>query len=588
MYRQLGNLARARGDEDGFTFFEKALEIAREKGYPVRWRPRRWRTTPSCGGADGGQEEAQAYLERARELFKELGSPRRTWRGRPGARPSCSRTPERRAAAGKAANEPERRRSRRRAADSCRTWAGRRPCQLRLHSHLPPFNLLFALEQTHGPQARSGCPARHARRVHRSITAAEDDQTQRWRDRDQRRLTRAARRRGGPDLKQGPGLFAFRAETDAGGGSAGAPPAFRARLDPARTLPFPARYKPSSPHTRPAPRRVETTKRQALEPHAHLPRSPPSGAGPRGRAGAGGRRARGRAGGGGRVPATASSPRSSSTTAPCSTWGATSWTRASTGRTAPPTACTCAPASRVIRRELLFRVGDCYVPALLEDSERILRSLSFIADADVFGVRQPDGTQHVVVETRDEWSVRLEPQWDSDEGSLALTGVELREDNLLGTGPARKRVLQGVPGRARVRRRGGDAAAAGHAAGRGAQRGEDAGGRIRGAAAGVPLSRRERALGVPAGDRAPGAQLRDLCPRRGGGGRGAAALLRGGAPLVRRGDGDAAGAARKPYAVRPGAGGGVDGVPARLPVHRRRRRPARHAAGGARTSRSRW
>lgn len=89
---------------------------------------------------------------------------------------------------------------------------------------------------------------------------------------------------------------------------------------------------------------------------------------------------------------------------------------------------------RVIRRELLFGVGDCYVPALLEDSERILRSLSFIADADVFGVRQPDGTQHVVVETRDEWSVRLEPQWDSDEGSVALTGVELREDNLLGTG----------------------------------------------------------------------------------------------------------------------------------------------------------
>ncbi|HEX2209066.1 MAG TPA: hypothetical protein VHG93_15410 [Longimicrobium sp.] len=88
----------------------------------------------------------------------------------------------------------------------------------------------------------------------------------------------------------------------------------------------------------------------------------------------------------------------------------------------------------VIRRELLFRAGDCYVPALLSDSERILRSLSFIADADVFNVPQPDGTQHVVVETRDEWSMRLEPQWDSDEGNWQLTGVELREDNLLGTG----------------------------------------------------------------------------------------------------------------------------------------------------------
>lgn len=88
----------------------------------------------------------------------------------------------------------------------------------------------------------------------------------------------------------------------------------------------------------------------------------------------------------------------------------------------------------VIRRELLFRAGDCYVPALLEDSERILRSLTFIADADVFAVRQPDSTYHVVVETRDEWSMRLEPQWDSDNGGMAVKGVQLREDNVLGSG----------------------------------------------------------------------------------------------------------------------------------------------------------
>jgi hypothetical protein len=88
----------------------------------------------------------------------------------------------------------------------------------------------------------------------------------------------------------------------------------------------------------------------------------------------------------------------------------------------------------VIRRELLFREGGCYVPALLQDSERLLRSLSFIADADVFALRQPDGTYHVVVETRDEWSMRLEPQWDNDNGGMALTGVELREDNLFGSG----------------------------------------------------------------------------------------------------------------------------------------------------------
>jgi hypothetical protein len=88
----------------------------------------------------------------------------------------------------------------------------------------------------------------------------------------------------------------------------------------------------------------------------------------------------------------------------------------------------------VIRRELLFRAGDCYVPALLQDSERLLRSLPFIADADVFAVPQPDGSYHVVVETRDDWSMRLEPQWDNDDGGMALTGVELREDNLFGSG----------------------------------------------------------------------------------------------------------------------------------------------------------
>jgi hypothetical protein len=85
----------------------------------------------------------------------------------------------------------------------------------------------------------------------------------------------------------------------------------------------------------------------------------------------------------------------------------------------------------VIRRELLFREGDCYDPALLLDSERILRAVPFIADADVFGVPQPDGSYHVVVQTRDEWSTRLEAQV---EGGAGFRGVQLREDNLLGTG----------------------------------------------------------------------------------------------------------------------------------------------------------
>jgi hypothetical protein len=54
---------------------------------------------------------------------------------------------------------------------------------------------------------------------------------------------------------------------------------------------------------------------------------------------------------------------------------------------------------RFIRRELLFGIGSCYQAELLEESERLLREYPFIADADVFGLRQPDGSWHVVVDT---------------------------------------------------------------------------------------------------------------------------------------------------------------------------------------------
>lgn len=75
LYRNRGNLARARGDEDGFTFYEKALEIAREKGYPFLEAE----TLGDYGELrrrNGGGEEAVAYFERAREMFAEQGATR--------------------------------------------------------------------------------------------------------------------------------------------------------------------------------------------------------------------------------------------------------------------------------------------------------------------------------------------------------------------------------------------------------------------------------------------------------------------------------------------------------------------------------
>lgn len=73
MYQGRGNIARARGDDDGFTFFEKALEIARDKGYPFL-EAETLVDYALLRGQNGGAEEALAYLERAREIFLESGA----------------------------------------------------------------------------------------------------------------------------------------------------------------------------------------------------------------------------------------------------------------------------------------------------------------------------------------------------------------------------------------------------------------------------------------------------------------------------------------------------------------------------------
>jgi hypothetical protein len=87
----------------------------------------------------------------------------------------------------------------------------------------------------------------------------------------------------------------------------------------------------------------------------------------------------------------------------------------------------------VIRRELLFAPGSCYDPFLLEETERLLRGYRFLSRVDVFGTPQPDGTYHVLVSTRDEWSTRLDVRFGSS-GSVGVEGARLTENNLFGTG----------------------------------------------------------------------------------------------------------------------------------------------------------
>jgi hypothetical protein len=87
----------------------------------------------------------------------------------------------------------------------------------------------------------------------------------------------------------------------------------------------------------------------------------------------------------------------------------------------------------VIRRELLFHVGDCYDPSLLAETERILRGYPFLSRVDVFGVPQPDGSVHVIVDTQDEWSTQLNVHLDF-ENRTRFQGIDLQEVNVLGTG----------------------------------------------------------------------------------------------------------------------------------------------------------
>lgn len=86
-----------------------------------------------------------------------------------------------------------------------------------------------------------------------------------------------------------------------------------------------------------------------------------------------------------------------------------------------------------IRDELLLAPGDCHDPLLVRESGRILREFRFIATADVFEVPQPDGTRHLVVETRDEWTTKLSGDLRFD-GGLDFRGFQVVEENFMGRG----------------------------------------------------------------------------------------------------------------------------------------------------------
>ena len=86
-----------------------------------------------------------------------------------------------------------------------------------------------------------------------------------------------------------------------------------------------------------------------------------------------------------------------------------------------------------IRRELLLEVGDCYDADAARESARVLRDFRFIANADVYGVPQADGSVHLVADTRDEWTTKVALGVSFDDGP-SFDGASITEENLLGRG----------------------------------------------------------------------------------------------------------------------------------------------------------
>jgi outer membrane protein assembly factor BamA len=87
----------------------------------------------------------------------------------------------------------------------------------------------------------------------------------------------------------------------------------------------------------------------------------------------------------------------------------------------------------VVRRELLFTVGDDYDPALVAETERNLRALPFIRRAETLSVKNSSGTITVFVRTYDSWTFEVVAGFRRA-GGIASEKVGLAEHNLFGDG----------------------------------------------------------------------------------------------------------------------------------------------------------
>ena len=86
----------------------------------------------------------------------------------------------------------------------------------------------------------------------------------------------------------------------------------------------------------------------------------------------------------------------------------------------------------LIRSLLLFKVGDPVDPLSLAESEIILRGTGFLNPVTIATRPVPGGVE-VVVETRDQWTIDIDPSFDVS-GDQSGSGIKISDDNVLGTG----------------------------------------------------------------------------------------------------------------------------------------------------------
>jgi outer membrane protein assembly factor BamA len=87
----------------------------------------------------------------------------------------------------------------------------------------------------------------------------------------------------------------------------------------------------------------------------------------------------------------------------------------------------------VIRQQLLMRERDWIALSEIDESERALRALPFIRDAQIVTVAGPKNQVDLWVKTKDSWTTQPQINFGS-EGNQSTFGAGIEEDNLFGYG----------------------------------------------------------------------------------------------------------------------------------------------------------